>query len=401
MKKTPIFTILCIAILAASVILFAGQAYRYFSDPLTTTLVYETREQDEISVTGYLVREEEVFHSSSGTLVHSQSEGARVGVGQTLAMCYQSQEDLKTVSRIESLELQLEQLEFALHSYLDPDAALQLDSTIMQDVIGLRRKISEGNYTDGYGAVPTLKSAVMKRSYSGNSVEEIEADIARAKQSLAEEKGKLAGAERITAPYSATYSAVCDGYETVLTPAFLDTVTVNDLEKVKPAEQPSDVGKLISGDTWYYAAVITAQEAEQLKNRSTVPMRFSKGLSQDLEMTIDRVTPEENGKCVLILKSSNYLAQTTTLRHQAAELVLQKYSGLRVPANALRVSDGVAGVYCVAGAEARFKPVDVVWQGEGYTLVQPAHGTSGATVLRIGDEVIATVGELHDGKVIG
>ena len=166
MKKTPIFTILCAAVLAAAMVYFVGQAYRYFSDPLATTLVYEAQTQDSVSVTGYLVRQEETFHSDAGTLVHSHTEGARVGVGQTLATCYRSEEDLKTVSEIEGLELQLEQLQFALDSYLDPDAALQLDSTITQDVINLRQEISDGNYTDVYNTVSSLKSAVMKRSYS-------------------------------------------------------------------------------------------------------------------------------------------------------------------------------------------------------------------------------------------
>lgn len=402
MKKTPIFTILCAAVLAAAVLYFAGQAYKYFSDPLTTTLVYEARTQDSVSLTGYLVRQEETFHSNAHTLVHNQTEGARVGVGQTLAVSYPNDEALKTVDRVEQLELQLEQLEFALNSYLDPDAALQLDSTITQDVIRLRQEISDGNYADGYSEIAALKSAVMKRSYSYSSVEEIEADITRAKQEMAGEKAKLSGAERITAPYSGTYSAVCDGYETVLTPEWLQTVTPQALDGIKPIESQANVGKLISGDTWYYVSVITTQQAELLKGRSSVTVRFSKGLSQDLSMAVDEITADENGRCVLILKSSRYLAQTTTLRHQAAELILREYSGLRVPANALRVNqDGVAGVYCVAGVTARFKPVQVVWQGEGYVLVKAAADAAGTTILRVGDEVIATNGELHDGKVIG
>ena len=402
MKKTPIFTILCIAVLAAAVLYFAGQAVKYFSDPLTTTPVYEAKTQDSIPLTGYLVRQEETFHSSNGTLVHYQTEGARVGVGQTLAVSYPNEEALQTVARVEELEMRLEQLEFALNSYLDPDAALQLDSSITQSVIRMHQEISDGNYADGYSEIAALESAVMKRSYSYSSVDEIEADIARAKQEMASEKAGLSGARPIAAPYCGTYSAICDGYETVLTPEWLETVTPRALDAVRPVESEANVGKLISGDTWYYAAAISAQQAEQLKGRTSVTVRFSKGLTQDLSMTIQQITAEEDGKCVLILKSSRYLAQTTTLRHQAAELILREYSGLRVPANALRVSeDGVAGVYCVAGVTARFKPVQVLWQGEGHALVKASDDAAGATILRVGDEVIATSGELHDGKVIG
>ena len=73
----------------------------------------------------------------------------------------------------------------------------------------------------------------------------------------------------------------------------------------------------------------------------------------------------------------------------------------RVPSNALRVSEeGVTGVYCVDGSTAAFRPVTVLYQGQGYALVQPAEGVSDTRTLRVGDEVIATAGTLSDGKVI-
>ena len=82
-------------------------------------------------------------------------------------------------------------------------------------------------------------------------------------------------------------------------------------------------------------------------------------------------------------------------------LVLGGYSGLRIPANALRLrADGQSGVYCLVGFTADFKPVDVVYRGDGYTLVRAAEGATGGDILRSGDEVIVTTSELYDGKVV-
>jgi len=402
MKKTPIFSILIAAVLCAVVVYFTGQIRQYVSDPLTTTLVYEAESQDSIPLDGYLVRQEETFHADSGTISHSQSEGAKVGVGQTLAICYEDASMLETAKQVEAYEDRLEQLEFALNSYLDPDAALRLDSTITESIVQIRQEISGGDYAEGYDRVASLKSSVMKRSYSYTTVEEIEADISEVQKDLAAAKNAISGAREITAPYSGTYSAICDGYETVLTPAFLEGITVEALESITPGADDANVGKLISGDTWYYASVMSEEAADILKDRSTATLRLAKGLNTDLTMSIVEITKSENGKCVIVLKCDKYMAQTTLLRHQAAEIILQKYEGLRVPDTALRVSsEGVSGVYCVAGVTARFKPVDIVWRGNGYALVKPSEGTSGTTVLRIGDEVIATTGEIHDGKVIG
>ena len=70
MKTTPIFKILSAAVLLAVVFYFVVQGYRYFSDPINTTYVYASREWDAIETEGYLVREEETFHSGLTTLHH-------------------------------------------------------------------------------------------------------------------------------------------------------------------------------------------------------------------------------------------------------------------------------------------------------------------------------------------
>ena len=180
-------------------------------------------------------------------------------------------------------------------------------------------------------------------------------------------------------------------------------MTASKLNSVRAADSSAaNVGKLIYGDTWYYAAVITDAQAEQLSGRSTVTVRFAKGLDFDLKMTIDSISRSENGQRVLILRSEKYIAQTTLMRHQAATLVLRTYEGLRLPSTALRVSeDGVTGVYCVLGVRAKFKPVQVVYQGDGYMLVKDAAAEEDSTMLRQGDQVIVTSAELYDGKVIG
>ena len=85
----------------------------------------------------------------------------------------------------------------------------------------------------------------------------------------------------------------------------------------------------------------------------------------------------------------------------AAALVLGNYEGLRIPANALRLDEsGQSGVYCMVGFTAEFKPADVVYQGDGYTLVQAHAEATGGNILRSGDEVIITASELYDGKVV-
>ena len=381
MKKTsPLMKILPIAVLAAVLIYFAVQLYNYLSDPVTTTLVTEGQAEDTIPLNGWMVRDEEPLAAQSGTISRVRQEGEHVGVGQVLARVYANDGALQTVSQIETLQLQLQQLQFALTSYLDPDAALKLDTSITGDILTLRQSLTGGDYTAAESDIAQLKAAVLKRDHPYTSQEEIQTEIKSVEGQIQSLENSLSGAATVTAKSSGTYSAVCDGYETVLTTEFLKDVTPAKLAKLQPSGEDSNIGKLIYGDTWYYVVTLAEEQANVIRGRSSVTLRFAKGFDQNLQMRV---------------------AQTTLLRHQAADIILRTYTGLRVPSNALRVSsDGVTGVYCVDGVTAAFRPVTVLYQGQGYALVQPADGVDDTQTLRTGDEVIATAGELHEGKVI-
>jgi hypothetical protein len=400
-KTSPLMKILPIAVLAAVLFYFAVQLYNYLSDPVSTTLVTEGQAEDTIALNGWLLRDEEVLPAQSGTLSRERQEGDRVGVGQVLATVYADDGALQTVSQIETLELQLQQLQFALTSYLDPDAALKLDTSITGDILTLRQTLTGGDYTAADSDIAQLKAAVLKRDHPYTSQEEIETEIKAVEGQISSLKASLSGAATVTAKAAGTYSAVCDGYETVLTTAFLEDVTPGKLARLQPAGTESSMGKLIYGDTWYYVVSLPEEQAAQLKALGTVTLRFAKGFDQNLRMQVTDVSAAENGQAAVTLSCRKYLAQTTLLRHQAADVILRTYEGLRVPSNALRVSEeGVTGVYCLDGVTAAFRPVTVLYQGQGYALVRPADGAADTRTLRAGDEVIASAGALHDGKVI-
>lgn len=401
MKKTsPLMKILPIAVLTAVLVYFAMQLYNYLSDPVNTTLVVAGQAEDTIALNGWLLRDEEVLPAQNGTLSRVRQEGERVGVGQVLARVYANDGALQTVSQIETLELQLQQLQFALTSYLNPDAALKLDTSITGDILTLRQSLTGGDYTAAEGDIAPLKAAVLKRDHSYASQEEIQTEIKSVEGQIKSLEASLSGTT-VTARASGTYSAVCDGYETVLTKAFLEDVTPGKLARLRPVDEQSNMGKLIYGDTWYYVVTLPEEQASYLKSQGAVTLRFAKGFDQNIRMQVVSVSAPEDGQAAVTLSCRKYLAQTTLLRHQAADVILHTYEGLRVPSNALRVSEeGVTGVYCVDGSTAAFRPVTVLYQGQGYALVRAADGASDTQTLRVGDEVIATAGALSDGKVI-
>ena len=399
--STPIFQLLAGFVLAGVLILFGVQLWQYFADPLTTTLVYKAQTEVTVSVDGWVIREEESFHTDGGTLIHALSEGEKVGVNQTLATAYSSKGALETVKKIEEKQLQLQQLEYALESYLDPDAALKLDSAITESLLTLRGELDRGDYSAASENISELKGNILKRSHSYSSGAEIQEEISAVKKEISSLRDSLSGVTTIRSKKAGTYSAVCDGYESVLNPAFLKDVTPSKLAGITGSGEEGNVGKLIYGGTWYYAFTLGTEDVTRLQKSERVLLRFAKGLEQDVVVEIVSISAEENGKQAVVVSCDKYMAQVTQLRHQAATLVLGNYDGLRIPANALRLDEsGQSGVYCMVGFTAEFKPVDVVYQGDGYTLVQAHEEATGGNILRSGDEVIITASELYDGKVV-
>ena len=409
MRSTSLSTKLITVLLLLAVIAYFGvQGYRYLVDPETTTLVYRYHSEESIALRGYVVREEQVVDCAETLIELTHAEGKRVGLGDTVAAVYRSAEALEATQELESLRAQKEQLEYARSASSDAETALRLDTDIRDQIIAVRAAYESGSYSALDSLADELKTTVLRREYAYNGSEDLTARLDELNAQISALSGAASGGTtRITAPVSGTYSAVADGYESVLTPEVLETMTPSQLSSAAPQSVSTTVGKLIQGSAWYFAANVNEEDAASLKENSRLTLRMASGVGFDLPVTLTRISAAENGKCLIVLKSTRYLSYMTLLREQNAELIISVYDGLRVPKNALRVDEnGVSGVYCLVGRVAYFKPVSIVYQGSDYCLVKP--GTIEAATenqkslytLRPNDEVIVSAGKLYNGKVV-
>lgn len=415
MKRTSFTTrILMLLVCLGVAVYFGYQSLRYLDDPLTTTAAYGYTVDETISASGYVVRSERVLEDEAGGLLRlARSEGERVSVGGTVASVYADQASLDRQNEIDALEARIGQLEYVQSASLSYEASAKLDSQIAQDLLTVRAALAGGRLDTVESRGGELRALVMKRDYT-YSGDDLDGQLESLRQELKELRRQAAGTtRRISAPVSGLYSAVVDGYETVLTPESVLEMSPSQLSAVQPdGAAGSHVGKLILGDSWYYAASLRAGEIKDLREAGSISLRFSKDVARDLDVTIQSVSWEENGRSVVVFQGKYDLAQLTLLRQQTAEIILNTMSGIRVPQESLRVvpqsvagEDGeerevqTTGVYCVVGVKAIFKPVKVLYSGEGFALVQPAGAKK--RVLRSGDEVIVTARDLYDGKVVG
>ena len=408
MKNSSFTTKLVMILLALTVLAYFGVgAWNYFTSPALATTVYAYRAERLVALTGFAVRDEEVVDCSEPLIELTRAEGERVAMGKRIATVYESAEALQTERRAASLSAQLEQLRYAQAAALDTEAALRLETEIEGGIVTLRAALAKEDYAASQTAAASLEAMILRREYAYRGGSDLSERIAALEAELNEAKRAAGGSSHaVVAPFAGTYSAAADGYEAVLTPKALETMTVTDFLRVVPEPVSSTVGRMIRGETWYFAALVAEADARQMEEGRQYELAIS-GVDMPLPVTAKRVSLPENGRCLIVLKGGSYLSSVSMLREQSAELILDRIDGLRVPKNALRIdADGKIGVYCRIGRQAWFKPVKTLYQGVDYCLVAPGEIDAVREsdfifyTLRAGDEVIVSAQELYNGKVL-
>lgn len=418
--------IIMLLLLAAILITIGVSAWNSLRELYPTVLAYTYTVSDSVEATGFLVRQESVLAGQGGTVELLPDEGEKVSRGETVALFYQSDEGVAQRQTLQQLLLEQEQLEYALEQSGGGSDSAQLSTRVADAIADLRGAASSGDLTGLESQTLELKSLIYKHNYTFDqegadsaaaiqtSLDEVNAQI----QTLTAQASQ--STSRVTASQSGVFSGLVDGYESLITPDMLDTITPDQLEQLSrqtPAEDSSAIGKLITDSTWYFACTLPEADAERLVEGYRYTVRFSRDWSGQVDMKVERLGDPENGKVVVVLSADKFLSDTTLLRRQTVELIFDTVTGIRLPKEALRVDQqtvtdvdtgeeqqvSVTCVYALVGQRAELKPVTVVAEEGDYILVTtPATETTtqAKKALRAGDKIIISSGELYDGKVI-
>lgn len=402
MKQGNLYTKLILWLFLAAVVCYFG--YYVISAvyaPLTTVTAIEYEAGAGAYLTGYVVREESPIYSTYEITTLVVAEGERVSAGQTVATGYRDEDAQARQSRIAELEGQLEQLELAGSYSSDAADQAQLDSDIQSALENLSRYIARRDFNSAQDHSASLKGLILRRSSSESDNAAMDQRILQLKDELEQLRSQSSSDTRsVAATEAGTFSGSVDGLEDVLTPAALDGLSAAQLESLEPGEPPEGaVGKLITSGTWYYAAAVAEELVQDVRVGDQVPVSFSSLGQQELTMTVNRLGEPEDGLRLLVLSCDRYLQDVTLLRTQSADVAFSTYTGLRVPKEAIRVTDDLrSGVYILEGNTAVWKYVTPLYDnGESYVVELDKSSTEH---LWPGDEIIVGAKDLYNGKVV-
>lgn len=439
MKQGTLITKIIMFIIFAGVVLYlAIYAVRSFSDPFSSVMAYQDSLNDSVEVTGVVVREEKVLPNGAAIMDILPEEGDRVAKGDAVAILYENSTALERKKELQKLEQERAHLDYALKHGSNLRDAAKLEKQIVESILSLRKISIDKDLSSLDSDALSLRTQVLQREFtysaSGDSASALSDTIAALDVRIAQLKSQSSSdTSSVAAPGSGLFSAVSDGLESVLTPDFLASASASQLSSyigASTSAQGTPVGKLITGDRWYFASVIPSETAARLREGDRITVSFSKGLSLQFQMRVDRIDKNHDAGCVLVLSSDRHLKDMTMLRTQTVELIFKNYVGIRVPKQALRMIsmtqlDGetqkqMMGVYTVVGARAEFNLVDILREGSDYYILAPSEEARTCTIvrkdggyflatafnqselhiLRAGDEVIVSASGLYDGKVV-
>jgi hypothetical protein len=168
----------------------------------------------------------------------------------------------------------------------------------------------------------------------------------------------------IYATASGLFSKTADGWEDIK-PETVSGLSVSGLSELldETRERPSNaLGKLVFGTKWYFTAIISKDDSENLKQGETASLLFGRYNARTLRMTVESISRAEDGKCVIVFSCDRYMADIVNMRQQEAELVFSEFTGLRVPKKCVHVDeDGKTCVYVQTALRAEKKTVEIAY----------------------------------------
>ena len=386
MKRT-IRRILAAAAVIGILIYAGSQVAVNLTQQIETADALEVTVQQTVSAQGWFIREQvPVTGSGSGTAEYLVSDGEKVAKGEKLAVFFSDEGSRVAFDQEGALRQQLDALEYAYSMITSGVDSRKMDQLIMEEIRTLSAALAQGNAADTEGDYAALQQLVVSRGSTETDKEAFEGQIADLKSQIAAlQKQYAGGSGSLRAPASGYFVSGSDGYESVLSPAGLDSLTPETLDSLAPGETGMAVS-ITTGFCWYCAIPLSAADAALLQQRERITVHFPQLETETLDMEVHA------------LKSDRMKARYLTSRVQDVDIVVGEYTGLKVPAQALRQSEGQWGVFVLSGSVAQFKPVTWIYQTESYYLV-PCAKSAKEGLYRY-DRIITRGRDLADNKLV-
>lgn len=350
----------------------------------TTPAVYTT-EQDLVSMDGYIIRKGTLLYAQSdGSVNYYYADGDRVAANTDVAAVYDSADNRDSLIALNKKIAQLESSNAAAN--VATSDLTTLDGMISSLYATFLEKAEEGNLQFALQKSEELLIQLNRRRIVTKASEGFSGRI----QTLSQRRDALKASmqnltETVQTPAAGYFYSSLDGYEYAASSIDIDLMTISDFNRFTSSE-PLDmdalsqygypIGKIVTDFAWYVACEVPYSEVHNYPTGRSYTLIFPYSRDEAIQATLYRSLTEANqDKVVLIFRTSTVPEGFNFLRRQTIEIVMNSYSGYKVPLSALRVVDGEQGVFVLDGSVVRFRRVNPLFEKNGYLIVAERSGT--------------------------
>lgn len=409
-KISPSFLIAFVGAILLALFLFVQVAGSLLNTAKTTTAVRITVD-DSFTAQGWFFRDEVLADGiSSETVKHIVHSGEKVQKDAALAVVYTDASALEASQKIEVLNDEIALLTSAMQSATNSSDAAKLDQQITTKILSVSSKAQSGIVTGIDSETAGLRNLCLRRSAGNLDGTALSAQLsALTTERDALNKQLVGRSTTIASPASGFFSEIVDGFEGQLTAKAVDSLTIDEFKALNQQDAKStkseQLGKVVRDFRWYFVTAVSIDELNGIKIGANLRLRFPQ-VDDDIVVTVHDIRKEKDEKvALLILRGMDITPELVTMRCQSAEIIRASYTGIRVPKAAVKIQinqkndDQQQGVYILPDSMSRFKPIDVLYEGDDYYVVR--QGDTGTnTGLVVGDTIIVNARGLEDMKVI-
>ena len=399
MRRTDALTNFIAILLFLAFAAYAGiSAARTLRSTTVTAEAVSAEVSLSATASGIVVREETVLTGGGRYMELLAPEGARVASGAPVAAEADSPESLARIARRRELEAEIARIDASRERLRAAEDLAGRQHGVSEAARDLASAAARHDMDALQSAAAVLDALLLGEDASISEARR--AELERELESL--QSSSFTGAETLAAPVAGVFSSAVDGWEH-LRPADLTDMTPSALEAMAAGGRTpsaSAFGKLVTGYCWYFAAAMAAGDAASLTAGQTAALSFGRWYPDGIAAEVLSVSAPENGTAAVVFRCDTALADTLMMRNVSAEVVFGSYSGVRVPAGAVRRDEetGENYVWTVTAMQLERKSAEPIYEGEDFVILRRG-ADSGA--LREGDTVVVSGEDLYEGKVMG
>lgn len=367
--------ILILFVLLIVVIYVLYAIYLLIKQPTKLFTVEEGTLYEEGTEVGYIIRSEQIVKGNNykNGMEQIKAEKEKAAKGEAIFRYYsKNEEELK--KKIAELDVKIQEVMSSQTEAFSTQINVklkQIEDQIDQKILELNKITDTAKLTEYKKEIDSL---VLQKAKIAGDLSPKGSYLKELNNQRAEyEKQLNSGAEYVQAPASGIVSYKVDGLEEKLTPDDFSVLSKEFLEGLnlktgKIVATNNEYGKIVDNFSCYIATITTAEEAKEAKVDDNVKIRLSNNV--EVDATISYISQENENEMLLVLKITKQIEELIDYRKITFDLIWWKYSGLKVPNQAIATEDGLNYVVRNRAGYLNKILVKIAKQNDKYAIVK-------------------------------